>query len=188
MMNSLHPSSITRAHTGSDWLSLAEVKAHIRVDWNSDDLEISRLLDESLHAVESYLNRPARTRTATYQWGPVRVAPLSLVAPYVEVGSTIDSLTVSVAGGTAVSQAYKSEPFFCRSTRELILDLEDVPDIDDAERGLFEAVLTETPDDRVIAAARRARLLYVGELHESRMGSATFSAMGAILDPVRWEG
>jgi hypothetical protein len=184
----LHPASIVRTHTGSDWLSLAEVKAHLRIDWNTEDLEIDRLRTESLTAVEAYLNRPAVARTTTYRWGPARRAPSSLVAPYVEVGSTLDALTVSVGGATAVSQAYVQDPFFNRYTRELEIELEDPPDIDDENRGVWVATVSESPHLNVIAAARRGRLLYIGELHENRMGSATFAAMGAILDSVRWEG
>jgi hypothetical protein len=184
-MYGLRPSSIVRAYTGTDWLSLAEAKAHLRVDWNEDDLSISRLVDESTRIVESYLARPVRDQTITFEWGPVATAPLYLNAPYLEPGATFDSLTVSVDGATAEAQAYKANPFYDRALRELLIELEDTPSMDDEERGVFEAVFTVSAAADAQAAVRRARLLYIGEHHESRMGTATLSAMYAILDPFR---
>jgi hypothetical protein len=182
---SLRPSRIERAYTGSDWLDLATAKAHLRVDWSDDDTSIQTLIDESSRAVESYLNRPVRDTTLTLTWGPVSVAPPTLIAPYVEPGATVTSLEVVVGSASGVAQAYVADPVFDRDLRELTFELEDTPSVDGENRATWTAVLALDSDKEYRQAAWRARLLYIGEMHEVRMGPASWAAMHATLDPFR---
>jgi hypothetical protein len=83
---------------------------------------------------------------------------------------------VSVGGATAVAQAYKSEPFYDFDLGELELELEDVPSIDDDNRGVWEVVVSQSRDESLEQRVRDARLLVVQGMHEGNLDQALDAA------------
>lgn len=180
----LHPSNVATA-LGTEWLTAAKVKAHLRLNFSEDDEQIDDLIAASERWVRGYLNRPVLDETLTVTWGPVKAQPTELLAPFVEANVQVTSLNVSVAGAAASAQSYKGQPFYDRDLRQLTFDLEDVPDIDDDNRGVFTAVLTQAAEGIYRPAVRRARLLWIGEMYEQRAGAAELQAVRYLLDSHR---
>lgn len=185
----LRPTNRVVSLTGSDWLTLAETKAHLRVDWTEDDSYISALVEESMEYVQAYLGRPVRDATVVMTWGPVSCAPRMLTAPHLERGSTLDDLTVSVGGAGATTQAYKAQPLYDPDLREALIELDPPPaDVGDESRAVFTGTFTVTSPAELEPMLRRARLLFIGEMFEKRMGEANLAAVEAIVAPFRVYG
>lgn len=170
---SLRPSQITRTPVqGADWLTLAEAKVHLQVDFDEDDGLIQDLLDSTVDTLRDDTGHPVVDTQVVYTFGPVSEFPSQLNVPGVSPNYEALAVQRNVNAGGLEAQTFKALPFYQAALRCLFVELEDEVDLSDTNRATFQVSLTEKANTAWRKTMKSARLMLLRSQYDNRDGDA----------------